>query len=158
MTQLISIALDADAPLSDASWDDALALWWNALLEHAASRADADWLIADAWAETGRLIGSVQRVDEPVGTDRGVRVALTARSIATAVSESGAAREVVVAARESLFRAFERSRKRLVSEDRFASLWGGRVGCYYCEDGAVIAEPSLRPRPERSPRPRSRAR
>lgn len=146
MTQLVSIALDADAPISDAQWDDALSRWWDALLVHAASCGDADWLIVDAWAETGRLIGSAQRADEPVGTDRGVRVALTARSIATAVSESGAARAVVDAARESLFRAFERSRKRLVSEDRFASLWGGRAGCYYCEDGAVIAEPSLRPR------------
>ncbi|MFO0558052.1 MAG: hypothetical protein U0269_08530 [Polyangiales bacterium] len=150
MVELIQVEVE-DAELS--TLDGALARWWDALLEHAASQRDANRLVADAWAETGRLIGHVQTDAQPIGTDRGLRVILTVRSLARAVSEAAAAPSVVHSAREALFAAFERSRRKLVSEGRFASLWDGRAGCFWCEDGALMAEPSLIPA---APRPKRR--
>lgn len=151
MTDVVSFAVEDTAP---EALDEAMLAWWRALVEHAKTQTDADLLVADAWAETGRLIGLVQKSSEPVGTDRGVRVVLTVRSLASAASESGAASSVVASAREALFSAFERSRRKLVLDGFFTSLWDGKANCYYCEDGCVIADPSLvaRPKPMRKSR------
>jgi hypothetical protein len=64
-------------------------------------------------------------------------------ALATAVHEAGFSESSVLAAREVLFRAFERSRKKLAGEGRFATLWQGQAGCLWCEDGTLMAEPSL---------------
>ncbi len=140
MTDVVAIEARTE---TEQELDGAMEAWWTALLAHAESVNDADCLVADAWGETGRLIGHVQSATEPVGTDRGVRVVLEVASLSASVHAAGFTSSALEASRETLFRAFERSRKRLVAEDRFGSLWSGHASCLYCEDGAVIARPSL---------------
>lgn len=148
MTEVVALTARSE---SEADLDEAMIAWWSALLTHASTTTDAGCLVADAWGETGRLIGHVQRADEPIGTDRGLRVVLSVPALAASVQEAGFDSSALHASRETLFRAFERSRKRLVGEGRFASLWGGSARCLYCEDGAVIADPSLAPRLVKAP-------
>jgi hypothetical protein len=107
---------------SDAALDVALDAWWGRLLAHAVEVADADCVVTDAWADTGRLIGHVQREDEPIGADRGLRVVLRFSPLGYRAYEDDFSADAVDAAREDLFRAFERSRKRRAG--RFADLWG----------------------------------
>lgn len=154
MTEIVAIEARAE---TEAELDEAMDAWWRALLAHAGSVSEADRLVADAWGETGRLIGHVQRANEPIGTDRGVRVVLTVAPLAASVQSAGFTSSALHATRETLFRAFERSRKRLAGDGGFASLWEGRAGCLYCEDGSLIAEPSLAPPPPKKKPAKSEA-
>ena len=123
--------------------DAAVLRWWDLMLAHAMTQPDADLLVADAWAETGRLIGNVQLVSEPVGTDRGTRVVLKVPAIAAAVQQAEFSAESTSDAHSLLWKAFERTRKRLLLEGRFVSLWGAEPAwtCYYCEEGEPVADP-----------------
>ncbi len=135
--------------------DDAMFRWWELLLAHAESQDDADCLIADAWAETGRLIGNVQRAEEEIGTDRGTRVVLNVRALSAMVRANEFSSQAHGEAHQGLYEAFERTRIALVHAGRFATLWGGEPKGYYCEEGNPVADPCFVPKTK--PRAKSKS-
>ncbi len=119
---------------------DAMMAWWERLLEHAESVTDADTLVADAWVETGRVIGHVQRRSEAVGMDRGARVCLTVLPISAALAESGFDDETLREWVNVLFAAFETTRRTDDVQARLRALFGGAALLWWCEGGRLMAE------------------